>query len=142
MISFIVIFILSLDRFTKYLAVKHLFLRESFPVIKDIFHFTLVYNRGAAFGILRNQVPFFIVVTVGAIVLIVLHFKKSSLWERVALAMILAGSIGNLFDRIAFGYVIDFLDFRVWPVFNVADSSITVGAALLGYSLLRQKKKI
>ncbi|MBU1999204.1 MAG: signal peptidase II, partial [Candidatus Omnitrophica bacterium] len=58
--------------------------------------------------------------------------------DRLAFLLILAGALGNLYDRIFFGYVIDFLDLRVWPVFNVADSAITIGALLLGYSVFRE----
>ncbi len=57
----------------------------------------------------------------------------------ISLSFILAGALGNLIDRLFLGYVIDFLDFRIWPVFNVADSAITVGAILLGYSILKKK---
>ena len=68
------------------------------------------------------------------------HHKKR-LWYQVSLCLILAGALGNLIDRVSLGYVIDFLDFRVWPVFNIADSAITVGAVALGVSILREPKQ-
>ncbi|MFA5090152.1 MAG: signal peptidase II [Candidatus Omnitrophota bacterium] len=139
----IVSVILALDQFTKFLAVKKLALQQSFPVIKGVFHFTLVYNRGAAFGILKNHALFFILASLFAIFLIYLNLRdakhsRSSVYF-VSLSLILAGALGNLIDRICLGYVVDFLDFRIWPVFNLADSAITAGAILLGYSILRAK---
>ena len=101
-----------------------------------------MHNRGAAFGILKNQLAFFILVTLAAIVMIALSLKgkeKCRLY-KIGLAFMLAGAIGNLVDRVFFGYVIDFLDFRVWPVFNVADSFVTIGAVLFGWVTLFNKK--
>jgi len=143
MIFATIITVLSLDQLTKLLVNKTLFLNQSIPVIKGIFHFTLIYNRGAAFGILKNQTPLFIVTSIFAIVLIcsnLRHNKEKAIY-KISLSLILAGALGNLIDRIFFGYVIDFLDFRIWPVFNLADSAITVGAILLALSFLSQKSK-
>jgi signal peptidase II len=140
----IIVLILVLDQLTKFLFQKFLSVNQSIPVIKGIFHFTLVHNRGAAFGILKNQLPLLIFTTLVSIWLIFSGLKEKSKEEpgfyKTALSLILAGALGNLIDRLAFGYVIDFLDFRVWPVFNLADSAITVGAILLGWTILRQPK--
>ena len=117
-------------------------LNESIKVIKGVFQLTLLHNRGAAFGILRNKVPLFIITSLAALVLIYLNLRNNKRAKRlyiVALSLVAAGAIGNLIDRFCFGYVIDFLDFRIWPVFNIADSSITIGAILLGISILKQK---
>ncbi len=143
MIFIIVLPVLVFDQLTKIVVTKSLSLYQSIPVIQGVFHITLVHNRGAAFGILKNQVPLFIITSLLAIVLIYYHlkgsaYKKFSLMD-VSLSFILAGAIGNLIDRIFLGYVVDFLDFRVWPVFNIADSAITAGAVLIGYSLLFKK---
>ncbi len=118
---------------------------ESWALINGVFHLTLVHNRGAAFGILKDQTPLFITTSCVAIFLIWKNLKdckalKISLYS-VSLSLILAGAIGNLIDRVRFGYVIDFLDFRVWPVFNVADSAITIGAVLLGISILKPQRR-
>lgn len=140
---FIIVFVtLSLDQLTKFISTRHLFVNQSYPVIKNVFHLTLVHNRGAAFGVLKNQVPFFIAASVFAVALIFFTLKDSRGKKlfRASLGLILAGALGNLVDRLFFGYVIDFLDFRVWPVFNIADSAITVGAALLGWCILRNPK--
>ena len=110
------------------------------PLIKGVFHLTLIHNRGAAFGILKNQTPFFIFVSILAVILIYSALRnnknKKYSFHNVSLVLILAGALGNLIDRLRFGYVIDFLDLRIWPVFNVADSAITIGAILLGWSIL------
>ncbi len=139
----IVISVLFLDQLTKFLLSKYLVLNKPVSVIKGIFYFTLVHNRGAAFGILKNQVPFFIVTSLAAIILIYFDLKenkdKQPLIYNLSLSLILAGGLGNLVDRLFFGYVIDFFDFRIWPVFNVADSAITIGAILLGWSILFRK---
>lgn len=139
MILIIVLTTLSLDQLTKFLISRNLYLNQSSPVIKGIFHLTLIHNRGAAFGILRNQVPLFIFTSLFAIILIFLNLKNSN--KRLynfSLSLILAGASGNLIDRLFLGYVIDFLDFRIWPVFNIADSAITIGAILLGWSILKK----
>ena len=131
--------ILSLDQLTKFIITKNLMPHESMPVIKGIFHFTLVHNRGAAFGILKGQLFLFIFTSVIAIILIYRTLKNCHLnLYSISLGLILAGAIGNLIDRLLFGYVIDFLDFRIWPVFNIADASITIGAILMGFSALRK----
>ncbi len=147
MIVFIVI-IIGIDQVSKFILNNNLVLHQSNPVIKGFFYLTLVHNRGAAFGILKNQLPLFILTSIVAIILIYINLKnfagsKKFSLGNLALVLILSGAVGNLIDRLVFGYVIDFLDFRVWPVFNVADSAITVGAILLGWSLLvdsRHKK--
>lgn len=142
MIVAIVISILVIDQLTKLLVTKTLALNESVPVIKGVFHLSLVYNKGAAFGILKNQTPLFIATAVVAVALIYLSLKsnKKDRYYCVCLGLILAGALGNLIDRLFFGYVIDFLDFRVWPVFNIADSAITIGAIMLGLTLLKKGK--
>lgn len=143
MIFFIALTILFLDQVTKLFISKNLSLNQSIPIIKGIFHLTLIHNRGAAFGILKNQIPLFIFTAVSAIILIFLNLKnrdKKHPLYNISLTLILAGAMGNLIDRIFLGYVIDFLDFRIWPVFNVADSVITVGVILLGYSILKKNR--
>jgi signal peptidase II len=145
MILRIVAPLIILDQFSKYLVTRYLSLHQSVPVIPGIFHLTLVHNRGAAFGIMKNQVPVFIATSLFAVYLIYTSLRKSkqkafSLYE-VSLCLILAGALGNLIDRVRVGYVIDFLDFRIWPVFNIADSAITVGAVLLAFSMLKERRR-
>jgi len=129
-----------LDQITKYFILTNLGLNDSVAVIRNSFHFTLVHNTGAAFGIFKDQTLFFISISIVSIISIIIFLKKntkSSTLIDIALALILGGALGNLLDRLRFGYVVDFLDFRVWPVFNVADSAISIGVFLALLSLLR-----
>jgi len=145
MIFLIVAAILVLDQVTKLLIVKNLALSQSVPLINGVFHLSLVYNRGAAFGIFKDQTNLFVFTSVIAIILLSValknHLREKISSYNLALALVLAGAMGNLIDRLHFGYVVDFLDFRVWPVFNIADSAITVGAVLLGWHLLFSGKR-
>ncbi|MDD5432203.1 MAG: signal peptidase II [Candidatus Omnitrophica bacterium] len=143
MIQIIVISVLFLDQLTKFLVVKNLALGSSIPIINGIFHLSLVHNKGAAFGILKNQVPFLIATSLFTIILFYFALKdnKHKIFYCVSLSLVLAGALGNLIDRVRVGYVIDFLDFRIWPVFNIADSAITIGAVMLGWSILTEKEK-
>jgi len=113
---------------------------ESVPVLENILHMTLVHNTGAAFGLMRGHPGIFTVISISAAVFInFLYIKaneKLNAVESAGLCLILSGTLGNLVDRLREGYVIDFIDFRVWPVFNLADTWITVGAVLLGVGLL------
>jgi signal peptidase II len=141
-VSFIIVI---LDQVSKLLTENNLSLGQSSPIIKNIFHLSLVHNTGAAFGIFKNQTLFFILTSVVAIMLILFNLKNSHLSKQpriyqIALSLILGGALGNLIDRLRFGYVVDFLDFRIWPVFNIADSCVTIGAILLAYSILREAK--
>lgn len=144
MVFIIVATILALDQLSKIVVAKNLFLHQSVPVINGVFHLTLVHNQGAAFGILKNQLLLLIVTSLAAIALVCYNLRSGNGKRKIyiyALGFILAGAVGNLIDRIFFGYVIDFLDFRIWPVFNIADSSITIGACILGWVLLTSKEK-
>jgi len=132
------IVIVILDQFTKHLIVTYMHPYESIPVIENIFHITFVRNPGAAFGILQNQTAFFIVVTTIVIFLLVGVYWKLARKNTIltaGLALQLGGAVGNLIDRIRFSHVVDFLDFRIWPVFNVADMAIVAGVILLAWQL-------
>ncbi len=141
MILVIVSVVLFLDQLTKFLAVRFLQLNTPVALIKNFLYLTLVHNRGAAFGMFRNQLLIFVLISVFAIALIFYHLKnkKNSVLSGISLSLIAAGAIGNLIDRLRFGFVIDFLDLRVWPVFNLADSAITIAALLLSWELLFKK---
>jgi len=138
---FIVAFIVVLDQVTKYLAKTYLKPVGSIPLIPNVFHFTYVENRGAAFGILQNQRWLFIVLTVVVSAVIVYYLftrSQESIVLTIALSMILGGAIGNLIDRLRLGYVVDMLHFVLidYPVFNVADSFVVIGTILLAYYIL------
>lgn len=132
------------DRLSKSLACGMLPLGRSVPVMPGIFHITLVFNTGAAFGIFKGAAAFFIVAAVIAILAIAFYVMRRSSVDRLmsfALGLILGGAISNLVDRVRYGYVIDLLDFRVWPVFNIADSCITIGTLILALKIIIASRK-
>ncbi|PCI32648.1 MAG: signal peptidase II [Elusimicrobia bacterium] len=126
-----------LDRATKYWAQTWLYERENVAVL-PFFHFTYVQNTGAAWGVMRGNNYLLIgisIVLLGALFWMRRSWKNPDVWIRYGSLSVGAGALGNLYDRIFYGYVVDFLDFLVWPVFNVADSCITVGACALAWGL-------
>ncbi len=130
----------ALDQGSKFLAASRMSFYESIPVIENIFHITLIKNYGAAFGILPHMRNFFVVMHFLVILLILFFIRqipRRQVWLRLGLALQLAGALGNLTDRLRLGYVLDFLDFRIWPVFNVADSAIVAGVFCLAIGLWR-----
>jgi signal peptidase II len=135
--------ILLADQYTKLLAVEHLRLGAPIQVLDGYFNFTLVYNKGAAFGMFSSWPDLyrrFALASVSLLAIIVvfrfvLHEAKGDSWSLKALAAVLAGAIGNIIDRFRLDAVVDFLDFYVgdyhWPAFNIADSAICIGVTLL-----------
>jgi len=133
--------VLALDQASKWLALARLVLHEPVPLLPFL-NFTLVYNKGAAFGFLSTasgwQNLFFIGVALAAAAVILYLLRRTDArdrWMAVALMLILGGAIGNLVDRLVYGHVVDFIDVYYgtwhWPAFNIADSAITLGAVLL-----------
>ena len=135
--------VLILDRLTKYIAYVSLSQGQSVKIFPNIFHITLVLNKGAAFGLLQEQRLFFIILSFVIICFILFYIwandRRMGITLPLAFALILAGATGNLIDRLKLGYVIDFLDFRVWPVFNIADSALTIGTIILAFKVLFKK---
>ncbi|MGB2600489.1 MAG: signal peptidase II [Candidatus Omnitrophota bacterium] len=134
-----VFLVFLLDQASKYFVMALIEQGQSVPVIKNLLHITLVYNTGAAFGMLKAQPRLFVIIAILAIILINYILLRRSfnlnIMEKVALCFILAGTLGNLADRLRLGYVVDFIDLRIWPVFNLADSFIAIGAVILAWSL-------
>ena len=131
------------DQVTKRVMEDRLRGQRSIPVIDDILRLTYVENRGAAFGLLQDQTTFFVlvgIIVVGVIAASYRYLPRSGFMLHLALGLQLGGAIGNLIDRVRQGYVVDFVDFGYranwWPVFNVADSAIVVGVALLAFNAL------
>jgi signal peptidase II len=127
--------IIAIDQFTKYLVVSMMQAGQSIPLINNFLHITYVRNPGAAFGMLPYQTLFFILVTLVVAVLILYYYRTLSddhKWLRFGLALQLGGALGNLIDRVMEeGYVVDFIDFKIWPpVFNIADSAIVIGIGI------------
>jgi signal peptidase II len=140
-------FVVVLDQFTKRLAEERLertgIRSVPLPAVGDVLRFTYVENRGAAFGLLQDQTAFFVLVglvVIGVIAASYRYLPRSGFLLHLALGLQLGGAIGNLIDRVRQGYVVDFVDFGYhanwWPVFNVADSAIVIGVALLAFNAL------
>lgn len=130
--------ILAADQATKAIVRANMTVGQSIPADTPV-RLTYVQNTGSAFGLFTNQTLFLtIAAAVGVVIIAFIFFRSGGTSKLLAtsLAMQLAGAIGNLIDRIAYGYVVDFVDFRFWPVFNVADSSITIGFIILAVALL------
>jgi len=138
--------VIFFDRITKIFFSQFLELGESLPLIRNVLHMSLVHNTGIAFGLFKDQGIVFVIIPAIAIVLLIFNIfyyrsnKDLSLTYIIGFSLILGGAIGNLIDRISFGYVIDFIDFRIWPVFNIADSAITVGAIVIGVKCILLSK--
>ena len=121
------IFVFILDQLVKHVVLGSMHLGESIPIIKGVFHITFVLNSGAAFGMLEHQRWIFIAVALLVVVLALVfykHIQRESLITRIGAGLLLGGALGNLLDRIQSGLVVDCLDFRIWPVFNIADMLI------------------
>lgn len=143
--------VIFLDQLTKSIVVDRFRYGESIPVISGFFSLTYIRNTGAAFGLLAHadptfRIPFFVIVPIVALVAIAFVFRKiadNDLKLSTALSLVIGGAVGNLIDRVKLNYVVDFLDFH-WryeyhfPAFNVADSAICVGVAVLMLDLLLQ----
>jgi signal peptidase II len=150
-LPFIVLPLVGLDQLSKWWILHHLGRFESISVVENFFHIRHVLNTGGAFGFLSASTSvyvyyFFVLFTVVAIGFIGLLYAKLDAdqhWPAVAIALIIAGALGNFIDRLRFRAVIDFLDVHVyshhWPTFNIADSAITVGSLALGACILMRK---
>ncbi len=145
-VAYIILSIFFLDQLSKIFLDKLTREGSSIPVLEGVFYISRVHNTGAAFGIFKGFPCLFVIIGVFAVITIgvILARKIYSLTtvEVVGVSFLLGGTLGNLADRLRLGYVVDFLDFRVWPVFNIADSFITVGAILLVLGLFSGHKKI
>lgn len=131
-----------LDRLSKVWVVRSLPLGASRPLLGHWLRLTHVRNTGAAFGLFHGHALLLAIFSLGLFVGLFLwreHLRLLGPWGHFALALLVGGALGNLFDRLVYGYVIDFIDVRVWPVFNVADSALVVGTLLLLVILWRQE---
>ncbi len=147
----VTVIVVVLDQLTKYIASHSLELYQQIAVM-PMFNWTLMHNPGAAFSFLANESGwqrwFFAAIAIVVSVVIVLWIKKleqHEKWQAIALAMILGGAIGNVIDRIWLGYVVDFIQVYYqqwyWPAFNLADSAISVGVAMIIIESIREYKE-
>lgn len=134
--------IFILDQMIKVIVKNSMCVNQSIPLVDNILHLTFVQNKGAAFGILSNMGWFLIIVGVLVICGIIYFHEKIKYNDsfQIPLAFLLGGSLGNMYDRISRSYIIDYIDFRVWPVFNLADIMINVGVFLIIVRLFMEKK--
>ena len=141
------IILLCIDQISKLLVVNLLTKTDSITIIKNFFYLTYINNDGAAFSILVGKRIFLILIAVSVIVMLIRYIKKNNIQnklELVSISLIIGGSLGNLMDRVIRGYVIDFLDFKIFnynfPIFNLADTFIVIGVFLLLLKEIRKEK--
>lgn len=131
--------VVIIDQWSKYFIQTHMLPGMSIPVIDNLFHITYVLNPGAAFGILENQRIFFIIIALFMLGLSAYFFTRipdTFRLMRLGISLLAGGAVGNVIDRVQTGYVVDFFDFRIWPVFNVADIAIVTGVGCVIYTLV------
>lgn len=143
----IALFVIVLDQITKWLIVKNMELGESIEIIQDFLYITSHRNRGAAWGILQGQMWFFYVITVIVVIGLVYYLRKmgrQSMLLGVSLGLMLGGAIGNFIDRIVRKEVVDFINTYIFsynfPIFNIADSALTIGVGLMIIYMLLEEK--
>lgn len=131
--------VIGIDQLTKYAIQQNMQLGASIPVLNNIFHITYILNPGAAFGIMEHKTFFFIVIAVillGGILYLFPKIPHEYKLLRVGTGLMAGGAIGNVIDRVRTGYVVDFFDFRIWPIFNIADIAIVIGVSFIIYTLI------
>jgi len=130
------IFVILFDQASKFYIQYKMKIGESIPVIKGIFHITYIENPRTSFGIFEYNTSFFVIAVLISVILVILIYKKiifkNDPFMYIPLALVLGGAVGNLIDRMRVdGRVIDFIDFRIWPIFNFADTAIVCGMLIL-----------
>lgn len=145
---FITIVILLLDQITKFIVASSMKVGDSFNVIPNFLNITSHRNNGAAWGILSGKMSFFYIITIIILVVLIIFYIKEAkqhLLMQVAISLLFAGALGNFIDRVLHGEVVDFVDTNIFgynfPIFNVADSSLTIGVLLIVIALLTDMKK-
>jgi len=149
LVDFSIVCIAAVLVFTVDFFVKQYFLKnphfQSVPLIKNIVYISVVFNSGAAFGILKGKTTFLVYIGLLLLLLFLMGFmneKKKNLVFLISCGLIMGGALSNLYDRIFIGYVVDYIDLRVWPVFNISDSAISIGACLLFLNEFKKPAKL
>ena len=135
------IFVIAFDQASKFYIQHSMNIGESIPVIQGIFHITYIENPRTSFGLFEYNSLFFVIAVLISVILVFLIYKKiifkNDSFMYIPLTLVLGGAVGNLIDRVRIdGRVIDFIDFRIWPIFNFADSAIVCGMLVLLIHLL------
>ena len=145
------IMIIILDQTTKYAAIKQLKNQRPIVIIENFFQLNYVENRGAAFGILQGKRGLFLIITIIVIFVItfylIKYYNQTNTLTRISFAMLIGGAVGNLIDRIRFGYVVDFISLKLinkydFPVFNIADTCVLISTLFIVYLVMFDKLEI
>ncbi|KAA1042720.1 signal peptidase II [Macrococcus equipercicus] len=141
-------FLVAMDQLAKWIIVKTLAVGDSVPVIGDILEITSHRNYGAAWGMLQNQRIFFFIITIFVLLMILYFYRKDAVNKplmQLGLTLVFAGAVGNFIDRLFRGSVVDFIDTKIinydFPIFNIADSCLTIGVIILLYEILVNENK-
>lgn len=153
LVVLIAVVVIVLDRVTKIWVTNHIWVGQAIVVWPHVFRITHLLNTGAAFslfenfrspGLVRNTLVAFSIFAVGVVLVLIWKMGRQLNATTIALALILGGAIGNMYDRIRYAYVVDFIEIHIvhyhWPDFNVADSAIVIGACLLLLEMLRPQR--
>lgn len=143
-ILLVVVIVMFFDQLSKFYIQTHMVPGMSIPVVKDVFHITYVLNPGAAFGLFEHQTLFFLIVAVALVVGAIYFYPRIPQQYqllRFGIGLMVGGAIGNVIDRIKTGYVVDFFDFRIWPVFNIADAAIVCGVGCIVFTMIYLHKE-
>lgn len=129
----VAVLVFVLDRITKALVAAQIAYGTEVPVVGHVVGITNVRNSGAAFGVAPAGAGLFLIASIAVAIGLVVYVARNpgTPWNDAVLGLILGGTVGNGYDRVVYGTVTDFINFHFWPVFNVADSAITVGVVLL-----------
>lgn len=141
----VILLTMAIDQLSKLIVQRLMVEGQSVAIISHILYLTYTRNPGAAFGLFPHRKIIFIIVSALVIALmlaVVRRVPERHRLLRAGMGLVIGGAAGNLIDRLRFGMVVDFLDFRVWPVFNLADSAIVIGACLIALGLWRDELRL
>ncbi|WP_378952087.1 signal peptidase II [Pelosinus sp. sgz500959] len=131
--------VIIIDQLSKNYIQTNMNIGMSIPVIQDIFHITYILNPGAAFGLFEHQTIFFVIIAVCMVLGAIYFYPRIPQPYRIlrfGTGLMVGGAIGNVIDRIRTGYVVDFFDFRIWPIFNIADMGIVCGVGCIIFTII------
>ena len=131
--------VVIVDQLSKYYIETTMAIGMSIPIIQDIFHITYILNPGAAFGLFEHQTVFFVIIAFSMVLGTIYFYPKIPQQYRLlrfGTGLMVGGAIGNVIDRIRTGYVVDFFDFRIWPIFNIADMGIVCGVGCIIFTIV------